>query len=433
MSDLSFSLLPSPWTGRGRLIALAASVAVHIVLLPAALSYAVGAARPFPHYRIQLLQLQARPSPPLPNQALVFRGQASSSNSRWHSIQLPFLKPLAPQTLLVPDAPPEIALKQAILAPVALAWNAVTPPPPDLPVRADETKPIPAQNVSASPSLSRPNNEQHVADLEIARAPASLPPSLPVVSATTVPFQIEGAEAGHQMPETASPAANDVPTTNIISVPAAALLAKDTVIVPKVSQAAASQPPGMPTGDSNSPAGAGSNASAGNAPRDVVNSEPGALTRIDQPRDGKFSVSVLGASVADQYPERSDLMRGRVVSTVYLNVGLKKSWILEYSAAAAQSAPQTGSTATPEAPWAFLMLRPNVSIPPEADAILVHSLLTVEGKFDEMSVVLPSEWAQKDTLLNALRQWRFRPATKNGQPVAVEVLLIVPRQPEDEE
>jgi hypothetical protein len=33
-------------------------------------------------------------------------------------------------------------------------------------------------------------------------------------------------------------------------------------------------------------------------------------------------------------------------------------------------------------------------------------------------------------VLRALRQWQFRPARQNGQPTAVEVLLIIPRDGE---
>jgi hypothetical protein len=38
--------------------------------------------------------------------------------------------------------------------------------------------------------------------------------------------------------------------------------------------------------------------------------------------------------------------------------------------------------------------------------------------------------AEASFLLHALQQWQFRPATQNGQPTPVEVLLIIPSETE---
>jgi hypothetical protein len=46
-------------------------------------------------------------------------------------------------------------------------------------------------------------------------------------------------------------------------------------------------------------------------------------------------------------------------------------------------------------------------------------------------MLLPAEWAHRNSLLHALQQWKFRPASRNGQAQAVEVLLVIPRQPEE--
>ena len=115
-------------------------------------------------------------------------------------------------------------------------------------------------------------------------------------------------------------------------------------------------------------------------------------------------------------------MPGRVVATVFLRVGLRKNWTLEYWL-------QGGTTAL-DPPWAYTMFRPNFTLPPEADALLVRGRLNVEGRLEQLAMLAPVEWAQKDSLFRALEQWKFRAAAKNGQPVAVEVLLVIPRQDE---
>ena len=71
------------------------------------------------------------------------------------------------------------------------------------------------------------------------------------------------------------------------------------------------------------------------------------------------------------------------------------------------------------------MFRPNLALPADADALLVRGRLNTDGRLEQLAILAPTEWAQKDSLFHALAQWRFRPAMKDGQPVAVEVLLVI--------
>ena len=64
---------------------------------------------------------------------------------------------------------------------------------------------------------------------------------------------------------------------------------------------------------------------------------------------------------------------GRIAYTVYLHVGLTKSWILQYSLASADDAAASGNISRLEAPWPYNIVRPN--LPREAvnaDALMVH-------------------------------------------------------------
>ena len=75
--------------------------------------------------------------------------------------------------------------------------------------------------------------------------------------------------------------------------------------------------------------GSGFTASSGSG----SNEEPSmtaALHKITLPKDGKFGVVVLGSTAADAYPDSVGLMTGKVIYTVYVKVGLRKSWILQY-------------------------------------------------------------------------------------------------------
>ena len=197
---------------------------------------------------------------------------------------------------------------------------------------------------------------------------------------------------------------------DIVSLPDRANQVDSAVTVPKVNQVVA----GQESGDGQ--AGGEEN-----------------FARTDLPPDAKPPLSVLGESVADQYPESAGRgLSGRVVSTVYLNVGLNKSWTLEYWPPASARDEAKGSAAMPESPWPRIMFRPkDLLLPPDADAVLVHGVLTSQGQLEQLALILPPDWPQKSILFQALQLWKFRPAMKGGEAVAVEVMLVIPRQPEE--
>jgi hypothetical protein len=58
----------------------------------------------------------------------------------------------------------------------------------------------------------------------------------------------------------------------------------------------------------------------------------------------------------------------------------------------------------------------------------VHGKIIAAGDFDQLSLVFPRELDKQDLLLKSLKLWKFRPAQRDGGPVAAEVLLIIPRQ-----
>jgi hypothetical protein len=245
-------------------------------------------------------------------------------------------------------------------------------------------------------------------------------------------------------PEPQPPAAESLnrsapPAVSILSLPEV-LRAPDATLIPAVSQAAdpgASGNNAAPSGGSlpaHGTAGASTTLptaqTGGGAAQEIGTGEK--LARIELPRDGKPEISVFGESIAEQYPETEKDMRGLAVSTVYLQMGLRKNWILEYWAPASEKAPaERGGTAGLDAPWPYVMLKPDVIFPPGVDAVLTRGVLTIEGRLERLQILLPLEWAQRDDLLRVLRQWEFRPAMRNGQPQTVEVFLVIPRQPED--
>jgi len=50
------------------------------------------------------------------------------------------------------------------------------------------------------------------------------------------------------------------------------------------------------------------------------------------------------------------------------------------------------------------------------------------GRFENLTILLPPDYAEAELMLESLRQWEFRPASQNGQSVRVEILLIIPEE-----
>jgi hypothetical protein len=109
-------------------------------------------------------------------------------------------------------------------------------------------------------------------------------------------------------------------------------------------------------------------------------------------------------------------------------VGLARSWILAYALAGADEAAAGGAVANLEAPWPFSIVRPNLNAEEiGAEALIVHGYVNAAGRFEDLQVVLPADFADARFVLDALGGWQFRPATRQGVPVRVEVLLVIPQ------
>ena len=193
---------------------------------------------------------------------------------------------------------------------------------------------------------------------------------------------------------------------------------------------AAAKPDSAKASDSPNSAKSAQGSNAGSAQKTsaqtgygIVNTPTGA--HITRPKEGQFGSVVIGSSLTEKYPETAELWSGRLSYTVYLPVGLAKSWILQYSLSRADSA--AGATTRAEAPWPYNIVRPNIAPGTiDADALMIHGFVNQAGRFEALSIAFPPDFAQAQFVLNALNQWEFRPATQNGQNVKVEVLLIIP-------
>jgi hypothetical protein len=438
-------------------------------------------------YTVRLIELQrpqirqnlAAPAPAktsAPSRSRLGAGESAGPAVAHRRFELPVSAKLSParQTLVQLDAPPKLVMN-TIAVPDVLLWaqkvmpaprrKLVPPPPRDVPK--------PARTLLAPPTLDLPNQEINVADMRFSQLPSTSVPKLPVPPATTTPLKIKGPEEGAQLPQTVSTSSSEESAEHVISISSLPLRADSLVILPPANQTALSgnqqgqgsgQGAGEATGATTTgtatadarqtgAAAGGSAASADGAGSAVQALAGGAGTRtsgsaasgdlgdglameavhrITRPKDGKFSVVVIGSSAAEAYPDSVGLMTGKVIYTVYLKVGSRKSWILQYClpGPVEQNLRAKGSATPLDAPWPFLIFRPDIATNSGVDALMLHGLVNTDGRFEKLALVLPAGFPQKGLLISSLRQWEFRPAKRDGQPIAVEVLLIIPGEPE---
>lgn len=365
--------------------------------------------------------------------------------------------PQGPQTLLQPDIPKPVALTQEIPVPTVVVWNGkktsaktLVPPLPEKPAVSD-----------VQPSLQVPNDEQNLDIIALTANDLATQPQ-PFFPSTTSPVVVRGPEPAPPTPVTTAQGATQPTPTSLMSL-SDLEMDNGEVTLPPVNESATSNSPGAlaagkaqdstqagqvnPAGRPGETGAGQGTPNAGEAPDtaaaaqgdETASGQPGApqagsgrgnqpsTAHISLPHDGQFGAVVVGSSMEEKYPETAPLWSGRLSYTVFLHVGLSKSWILQYSLSQADNAAASGNITHIEAPWPYNIIRPNITPGTiDADALMVHGFITPAGRFQTLTVLFPPQFEQAQFVLDALSQWQFRPATQNGQNVLVEVLLIIP-------
>ena len=367
--------------------------------------------------------------------------------------------PLGLQTLFQPDKlklPADTPIPTVVLlAPEPAPVKKIIPPQPAPPTAAE-----------APPVLQRPNAETQLADISL---PATALPAvkLPILPSTTSPVVVHLQDAPQKAPQTSSTSNAETTPTTVVSL-SDIQMKQGTVVLPPSNESAAASTTGAlkqgqgqaqnpalvaprntdgrggsaaasGTGDAKDKAnsasvsngstnGPGTKSAPGSSTGSGLGTEPG-TQRIVLPKTGVFGSVVVGSSLAERYPEAAAMWRGRLAYTVYLHVGLSRSWIMQYSLPRSDDAAEAGNMTQLNAPWPFNIVRPTSGAGEmEADALMVRGFVNTAGRFEELTIVVPPDYPGAKLMLNSLQQWEFRPAVQNGQNVKVEVLLIIPEE-----
>jgi hypothetical protein len=348
------------------------------------------------------------------------------------------------QTLIQPDLPDPVKVSVVTPVPKVVLWT-----PQKEPVK-NVVAPLPEKATASDvkPSLNAPNSEIDLGDLGISSTDTPTQ-SIAVAPTTTSPLQVHGPKMVQLAPVTTSQTAATPTPTAVMSINDL-IMPDGTATLPPVNITTEQNKsgilaPGQPSSGTKGgkTGGIGKEDASGeggtqNAAKAPVGTNPGPGTGADDalstnrftlPKDGQFGAVVVGASLEERFPEMSGIWNDRVAYTVYLHVGLAKSWILQYSLPRSNEATQAGNVVRLDAPWPYNIVRPNIGPGMfNSDAILVHGFVNQAGRFEALALAFPPDFQQAQFVLDALNQWQFRPAEQNGQTEKVEVLLIIPEE-----
>ncbi len=364
---------------------------------------------------------------------------------------------IAEHTVIQPDIPQNKLVMQQAALPAVLLWSTPTKMVKVL------APPIqhPSNTILIHPTITRPNNETAPSDIPLTSTAFTTLAPMPAPSASS-PIAVTGPSPTPRVPETSSLASTLPSSAAVISI-SDTKATNGVIALAPVNQTAAGSAQGamMPghggnamvagNGDASSKGlgssgakvgGVGSHTGAGAKPGDhaSLQGQPNegngsaaghgantSVTQISRPPNGQYNVVVVGSNLEEQFPEIQDVWGSRLVYTVYLHVGLSKSWILQYTLPSNAAAESAGNMNHLEAPWPYSIVRPNF-IPAEvsADALMIHGFVNQAGHFESLGFAFSPGSVDLHYILSALQQWQFRPARLNGQVARVEVLVIVP-------
>lgn len=423
------------------------------------------------------------PGPPSADKSAGTRGDEASH--RPSPKLIPHTK-VAPQTLLQPDLKIAAMLDHELPLPKVVLWSAKK-----LEVKKIEApKPVKPPSVEVKPQIDIPNQEVKLADIPLAST--SNMALHPIVTASnTTPMALPHPSQQIDVTPVSTTQTQLQPTPTAVMSLSDITMKDANVALPPVNQAAkgdvngsmaaanakplpgpgnesaaqnaagngnsktAGIHPGMGTSNAANLAGAGGGESHNPSSGGGKSPQPGGggngasngsgqktgngagdddrltATKISRPPDGRFGAVVTGTSLEDQFPEMGSVWHARMAYTVYLHVGLAKSWILQYALPRTADAAQAGSIGQLDAPWPFNIVRPNLapgSI--DSDALMVHGYVNTTGRFENLDVVFPPAFPLTQFVLQSLSQWQFRPAMQDGKPVRTEILLVIPDEDE---
>lgn len=382
------------------------------------------------------------------------------------------------QTLIRPDAP-QTAPKIEPELPNIVQW-ASAPEIPKLQMQIAPSTSAPKMQRRVTANVAAPeivNSEKNSGPLNIASAPVVNPqPQMPMAPMSAAVAQ---ARQSRTSPNTAAPevgmGVGDANLRSVIALSASPAPPAPEVAVPEGNLAAriAISPegtrPGSPNGTGTGKAGAtggggggngtgisGGGAGANSLPASVsigggsghatagggigsgqnrsklLLKPAGSLPDRPEPmnaRKGPANVAALGPN---EPPDK--ILSGKEVYTLDVNLpnltSASGSWILNFAQLDEDTSPFNRPKGTLSSPVATHKVDPKY--PPDAikqnieGEVVLYAIIRADGSVDSIQLVRKLDPLLDQNAIQALAQWKFRPATREGSPVDIEAVVHIP-------
>jgi TonB family protein len=364
------------------------------------------------------------------------------------------------QTLIQPDAP-QTRPKVDPQLPNIVQWAASAPPKPQLQLSPTAARPRVQQRTTkdvAVPEVA--NNEKNPGPLNIAASPViNLQPQLSASAMTARAAQHQARVDSAAAPEIGG-AAGDASLHRIIALSATPGPPAPEVSVPQGNLAAriAISPEGTKSGASGAaehgavenPLGAGANAnslpaavsvSGGNARPALGGIRPNTLRLNPLEVSGlppasrpgpQKGPSVIGALDPSLPPEK--ILSGKEVYTLDVNMpnltSVTGSWVLYFAELDGDDAGPAKPKGRVSSPVPVEKVDPKY--PPDLinehvdGEVVLYAIIRKDGSVDSIQLVRKLDPQLDRNAVEALGRWKFRPGTRNGEPVDLEAVVHIP-------
>jgi TonB family protein len=444
-------------------------------LSPVQIDVSWAAAQDLPPIHLQAPDLPVpKPDQKKPNLAKIAEEQAPAPDGadayhpRQTILSIPVHVTHPRQTLIEPDAPMTPPSVDPQL-PNIVQWAANSPAPkPELQLAPSATAPrMRERRMESAVAPDVANTEKNPGPLNIASSAAINPaPQMPMapMSASTAQFrrarvdgaaapQVNAADGDASLRNVIALSASPAPPAPVVAVPRGNLAARVAISpsgmrrgVPGGSNAgsangasgsgvASSGSGSLPaavsvSGGSGRAAASGSGFNSGGLrPRLILTPTNGLPLEHASPRSGPANVASLGANEA---PEA--LFSGKEIHTLDINLpnvtSISGSWILNFAQLDDNGSPFNRPKGVLSSPVPFRKVDPKY--PENAirqnieGEVVLYAIIRANGSVDSIQVVRHLDPLLDGCAVQALAQWKFRPATRDGKPVDVETIVHIP-------
>ncbi|MBZ5661736.1 MAG: TonB family protein [Acidobacteriia bacterium] len=377
------------------------------------------------HPRQTLIQPAAPQEPPKILPALPNIVQLAGSQPVRPKLALMAMRPAAPSHLAAADASaPDLAVPDNHLGAISIAASAHAPPKPLLPVSSMSAPRAAAQRgdtTTAAPEISGRTGDSATL-IALSATPAPAPP--PAIPAGNLSARISISPDG---PQPGAPGGNAA--------------GNSAGAAPGISGGGHGPNGIFISGGNASNPSATSGLGIGAASRGLGNPLPSrpmsralAASEDSHPRPLNSAGSVKDISKLDVPPEK--VLGAKQVYTLHVNMpnltSASGSWILNFAELNEDDAPgyPKGNSADLAGPVPFRKVDPKY--PPELRTlhvdgeVVLYAIIRKDGSVDSIQLVHSVDPRLDTNAMEALAQWKFRPAEKRGEPVDLEAVVYIP-------